>query len=111
MVAAAGVGPNPIPYKALTADSLAAAIRFCFSPEVKNSAQVISQKLCASTGVTNAVRSFHAQLPLGQLRCDILQDQPAVWVWKHKGLKLKLSGIAAEILEKHLKIDRKKLEL
>lgn len=86
-------------------------MRFCLSPEVKNSAHTISQKLCASSGVTNAVRSFHAQLPLLQLRCDILTDQPAVWSYKYKSLELKLSGMAAEILEKHLKIDRKKLKL
>ncbi|KAH6654803.1 hypothetical protein BKA67DRAFT_592773 [Truncatella angustata] len=88
MVAAAHVGPKPIPYKLLTADGLATAIRFCLSKEVVESARVIAKKLHASSGVKDAVRSFHAQLLLEQLRCDVLSDQPA-----------------------HLKIDRKKLML
>lgn len=111
MVAAAGVGPNPIPYKFLTADSLATSIQFCLSPEVKKPANTIAQKLRASSGVRNAVRSFHAQLPMVQIRCDILCDQPAVWSYKHRGRELKLSGITAEILAQYLKIDRKKLKL
>ncbi|KAI3391137.1 hypothetical protein diail_7904, partial [Diaporthe ilicicola] len=54
MVAAAHVGPEPIPYKLLTAESLAAAIRFCMSQDVMKSAELLSGKLRTSSGVTNA---------------------------------------------------------
>lgn len=104
MVAAANVGPKPIPYKSLTADGLAAAIQFCLSEDVVTAAEKISGKLRTSSGVMNAVRSFHAQLPLEQLRCDILRGEPAVWIYKSKNLELRLSGVAAEILEQHVRL-------
>lgn len=111
MVAAAHVGPKPLPYKSLTAGSLAEAIRFCLSKEVRQSAQNIAKKLNTASGVKNAVRSFHAQLPLKQLRCDILGDQPAVWTYRRKNMEVKLSGVAAEVLARKQKIDQKKLKL
>lgn len=110
-MAAANVGPKPIPYKSLTADNLAAAIRFCLSKEAIDSARAIAKKLDASSGVKNAVRSFHAKLPLEQLRCDILSDQPAVWIYKSKKTEIKLSGMASQVLSQHHRIEQKKLHL
>lgn len=71
-------------------------------------------KMNQESGVRRAVQAFHAHLPIADLPCDILDDRPAVWTYKLKGRKgkhVKLSGMAAEILIDHLKVDPKKLHL
>lgn len=110
MVATAGAGPSPIPYKLLSNERLAQAISFCITPEASNAAQEIAFKMRAESGVKTAVDSFHRNLPLDRLKCDILQDQPATWVYKKAKKPIKLSRIAAQILMNHLKVDRKNLK-
>ncbi|KAH8658577.1 hypothetical protein BGZ61DRAFT_465799 [Ilyonectria robusta] len=114
IVAAANAGPPPTPFKALNSDNLAAAIRFCLREDIRVSAQQIAMKMNQESGVRRAVQAFHAHLPIADLPCDILDDRPAVWTYKLKGRKgkhVKLSGMAAEILIDHLKVDPKKLHL
>ncbi|CAG1959358.1 unnamed protein product, partial [Fusarium graminearum] len=78
MVHAGGAGPDPIPFKALNNSNLAEAILF--------------------SGVRRAVASFHANLPLDDMRCDLLPNRSAAWLYDKKGKKIKLSKMAAEIL-------------
>ncbi|KAM5356612.1 hypothetical protein ACJ41O_003258 [Fusarium nematophilum] len=111
MVAASGAGPSPIPQKQLNADNLAEAIQFCLTPEAAAAAAELSSRMRRENGVVTAVRSFHANLPLENLRCDILGNQPAVWLCKRGGKQIKLSKAAAGVLFQHLKIDHKKLSL
>ncbi|KAF7553273.1 hypothetical protein G7Z17_g3740 [Cylindrodendrum hubeiense] len=110
MAAAANAGPKPLPYKSLDADNLAEAIRFCLREDVVASAQEIAVRMKNESGVRKAAQSFHANLPLVDLPCDILKDRPAVWDYERKGKVVKLSGIAAEVLVDHLKVDRKSLK-
>lgn len=109
MVAASGAGPKPIPHKKLDIQNLSEAIQFCLTPEAATAAAAIAARMKSESGVTTAVRSFHANLPLENLRCDILSDQPAVWVAKRGKKRIRLSKIAAGVLFQHLKIDQKKL--
>ena len=111
MVAAAGAGPKPIPHKSLNAQKLVEAISYCLTPQALTAAREIAAKMSTESGVRAAVNSFHANLPLERLPCDILPDQPAAWAYKRKKKSLKLSKVAAELLGEHLKIDRSKLEL
>ena len=74
MVAAAGAGPEPIPQKQLNAQNLSEAIQFCLTSEAATAAAKIAIRMKRESGVTTAVRSFHANLPLESLRCDILGD-------------------------------------
>ncbi|KAL1966364.1 hypothetical protein VTN77DRAFT_4506 [Rasamsonia byssochlamydoides] len=110
-VAVAGAGPKPIPYKSLNSRNLAEAIRYCLTPEASSAAQHIAAQMRAETGVKAAVESFHANLPLDKLRCDILVDKPAAWAYKKGKKPMKLSKIAVEILMGHLKMDPKKVKL
>lgn len=112
MIAAARAGPPPIPYRSLTPQNLAQAIRFCLMPGAAQAAVRISEKMAAETGVKSAVASFHHNLPSESMHCDILRDQPAVWTYKTTGATkktVKLSKLAAEILITHQRIDPKKL--
>ncbi|KAF4464905.1 sterol glucosyltransferase [Fusarium albosuccineum] len=84
MVAASGAGPSPIPQKQLNVENLADAIQFCLTPEAATAAAELSLRMRRENGVVTAVRSFHANLPLENLRCDILRNQPAVWLYQKK---------------------------
>ncbi|KAH8805060.1 putative sterol glucosyltransferase [Xylogone sp. PMI_703] len=110
-IAKIGAGPEPIPYKSLTIENLAAAIKSCLTSEVSRAAEQVSQKMKHEYGIAEAIKSFHANLPLENLRCDILPDQPAVWTYKGKNSNLKLSKIAAEILIDQYKIESKNLKV
>ncbi|GME63924.1 hypothetical protein C8J57DRAFT_1469696 [Neofusicoccum parvum] len=114
MVAAAGAGPVPIHHKSLTAQNLAEAITYCLTPQASSAAGIIAEKMRAESGVSSAVASFHANLPLEKLQCSLLPDQPAAWkLSKGKGRdkkKYRLSKLAAEILVQDLGLDRKNLK-
>ena len=101
MIAAAGAGPSPIPFKALDARNLADAISFCLTPSACHAAARISQMIATETGVQSAVASFHRNLPHAALSCDVLPNTPAVWTYKAPKASrkvIKLSKVAAETL-------------
>ncbi|KAM0209489.1 hypothetical protein ACHAQD_011160 [Fusarium lateritium] len=98
MVHAGGAGPAPIPFKNLNSQNLAEAIRFCLTPEASTAAHQIADKMSSEAGVRRAVASFHANLPLDKMRCDVLPNAAAVWLYEKKGKQTKLSRVAAEML-------------
>ncbi|PVH82903.1 glycosyltransferase family 1 protein [Cadophora sp. DSE1049] len=111
MVAAAGAGPRPIDYKSLSIASLSKAIAVCIAPETQIAAQKIAEKMKAENGVRAAVRSFHRNLPIQELNCDMVPKHPANWSWKKGKRTLKLSHRAASILVEHKKIEASSLKL
>lgn len=104
MVAAAGAGPDPIPQLELNNKNLADAIGFCLTKEASENAQVLARKMRAEDGVRTAVDLFHASLPVENMRCDLLRDKAAAWVYKKSKPPIKLSKLAAEILVGNMKI-------
>lgn len=100
MVATAGVGPEPIPHKLLTATKLSDAIRFCLSKEAVDAAKQVSARMYNESGVQTAVASFHRNLHFEDLSCDLLPQHAAVWQTKVANKPLKISKIAAELLIK-----------
>ncbi|KFY94097.1 hypothetical protein V498_04056 [Pseudogymnoascus sp. VKM F-4517 (FW-2822)] len=100
MVATAGVGPEPIPHKLLTAAKLSEAIRFCLSKDAVDAAKQVSARMYNESGVQTAVASFHRNLHFENLSCDILPQYAAVWQTRVANKSLKLSKIAAELLIK-----------
>lgn len=111
MVATAGAGPAPIPCDFLNSRNLADAIRYCLTPEAVIAAKAISAKMKIESGVKAAVRSFHANLPLESLHCDLLPDQAAAWTYKDGTIRRKISKIAASILAENSKLQRENLSL
>lgn len=109
MVAVAGAGPKPIPHQQLDVDNLTEAIRFCLTPEALAAAGEVAAKMKTENGVATAAKSFHANLPLEALPCDIFPDQPASWEYKRSKKHLRLSKKAAGILLDHLKIGQKNM--
>ena len=86
MVASAGAGPPPIPYRTLTVENLSRAIVQCLEPETRSAAQVLAAKMKAESGVRTAVASFHRHLPR-DVQCQILPDEAAAWTYKASILK------------------------
>ena len=111
MVHAAGAGPEPVPHRALNARNLAEGIAYCLTEEAAVAAGAIADKMRTEHGVKAAVRSFHANLPLENLRCDIFLNQPGAWRLKYGHKQIRLSKLAAELLIESRKIERKDLKL
>ena len=98
MIAGAGVGPGPIPPSRLTVEALAEAIQFCLQGHVREAAQAIAERMQHETGVQAAVESFHRNLDINAMRCDVLPDQAAVWSCKSGKKRVKISKLAAEAI-------------
>jgi sterol 3beta-glucosyltransferase len=110
MVATAGAGPSPIDHKALTPTSLASAIRFILTPSAQLAAQKIAEKMSHENGVKEAVESFHKNLPIKQMRCDLLPRKAAVWKYDLGDNKsMKLSDEAAFILMEQKRVKMNKI--
>ncbi|KAI3574588.1 hypothetical protein IWW34DRAFT_884373 [Fusarium oxysporum f. sp. albedinis] len=96
MIARAGAGPTPIPFKKMTAESLAASILFALNTEVKEAAQRLAQTIMQEDGASNAAMDFLNRLDVDELRCDLCPDRLAIW--KHKSTGTRLSGFAMTCL-------------
>ncbi|PQE14327.1 hypothetical protein CJF30_00006908 [Rutstroemia sp. NJR-2017a BBW] len=111
MIAAAHAGPPPIHNKLLNQENLAEAIQYCLTEEALNAAADISRKMHAENGVASAVKSFRQNLPIEAMSCDLIPEEPAVWLYSRSKMTLKLSDKAAVILCERKKIDAKHLKL
>ena len=97
MIANSGAGPDPLPPRYMTVDTLAESIRFLMKKETSLAAEVIAERMDREQGVQAAVNSFHRHLPLETMQCDLIPDQPAVWTVKSGRKQVKLCKLAAEI--------------
>ncbi|KAF5681233.1 UDP-glucose,sterol transferase [Fusarium heterosporum] len=111
MVAKAGAGPKPIPHAKLSVDNISEAIRYCLSEEAAQAAMSISARMQHEEGVRAAVQSFHKQLPLERIQCDLIPCEPATWLHEKGKHPMKLSKIAAEVLMSEKLIEAKHLKL
>jgi hypothetical protein len=96
MVAQAGAGPAPIPFKQLTADKLAVAIQEALQPAVLERAKEMGEKISQENGTEVGGKSFHDHLNVDELRCAIAPSRAAVW--RVKKTNTRLSALAATVL-------------
>jgi UDP:flavonoid glycosyltransferase YjiC (YdhE family) len=109
MIARAGAGPKPIPYKDLDADKLAAAIEEALKPESLERAAELSDKIKQEKGSENGAKSFHKQLQVDSLRCVLYPKLPAVW--RVKRTDVHISALAATVLGNEGLLDFSDLKL
>ncbi|KAL4928623.1 glycosyltransferase [Aspergillus undulatus] len=109
LVASSGAGSKPIPYRTVNATNLTEVIKFCLQPETQRAAQTIASKMQHESGVRAAVDSFHRNLPLDRVQCDLLPDQATTWTCKSPAMRL--SKLAAQILVEHLRLSKKNLQV
>ncbi|KAJ0104171.1 hypothetical protein J7T55_000522 [Diaporthe amygdali] len=98
MIAKAGAGPAPIPYKQLTAEKLAEAITSALKPETQARAKELGEKIRQEKGADQGAKSFHDFLDYDNLRCSIAPSRTAVW--RVRRTKVRLSALAAAVLVK-----------
>jgi UDP:flavonoid glycosyltransferase YjiC (YdhE family) len=114
MVARAGAGPSPIPYKDLTADRLAEAISVALKPETLERAKELGERIREEKGCEAGAISFHAQLDIPRMRCMMVPERAAVWKVSTKGSNtedVRLSAFAAAILGDEGILDVNQLKL
>ena len=96
MIAEAGAGPKPIPQKSLSTQNLVDAIHFLGESTTKSAAQNISSQMASEQGVKAAVQSFHANLPLEAMTCNVMPNLPAAWLYKKAPIRM--SKLVAQTL-------------
>lgn len=114
MVARAGAGPSPIPYKELTAEGLANAILEALKPETLERARELGERIREEKGCEAGAASFHAQMDVDRLRCLMAPGRAAVWRVKTKGSNtddVRLSAFAATVLGNEGVLDVNQLRL
>ncbi|KAI6756638.1 hypothetical protein HG530_011236 [Fusarium avenaceum] len=99
MIAKANAGPDPIPYKQLTAEKLAEALKFCIKPETLEQAKILGQKIREEKGTDVGGKSFHDHLDVDKLRCTLAPSRAAAW--RVRKTQVRLSAFAAAILVEH----------
>ncbi|KAK8141720.1 hypothetical protein G3M48_009998 [Beauveria asiatica] len=110
MVAASGAGPTPIPANQLNCTNLANAIRFCHTSAATSAAASLAERMKSESGVRRAVASFHANLPLESMRCDVLPNLAASWQCRIDGTQYKLSKAATQVLLSKDHISRREMK-
>ncbi|KAK4140289.1 glycosyltransferase [Dichotomopilus funicola] len=96
MVAKAGAGPAPIPYKKLTADNLAEAIQYALLPETQARAAELGGRIQQEQGADVGGKSFHQFLNTDMMRCSLAPSRVAVW--RVRRSQVRLSALAATVL-------------
>lgn len=109
MVAKAGAGPWPIPYKQLTSDKLAAAILEALQPSALGRAQELGISIGEESGAHVGARDFQDKLDVDSLRCSVAPDRPAAW--RVKRTNIRLSAFAATVLAQEGFVDFGNLKL
>lgn len=96
MTARAGAGPEPIPFKHLTSDSLAAALRKALTPEALEKAKKLGESIAKEQGAEAGADSFQKMLDISKHRCSVAPDRVAVV--RIKKSNIRLSALAAIVL-------------
>lgn len=96
MISRAGAGPDPIPFKQLSGEKLAEAIRHCLKPETQARAQDLGNKIREEKGTDVGGKSFHDHLDTDALRCSIEPSRAAAW--RVRRTKVRLSPMVAAVL-------------
>jgi hypothetical protein len=109
MIAKAGAGPVPVPFKRMTAESLAESITFALKDEVKIAVQKMADSIAEEDGAGDTVRDFEKKLDIDGMRCHLCPERLAIWRDKQTGAHL--SGFAACVLAEKRLIDPKHLRL
>jgi UDP:flavonoid glycosyltransferase YjiC (YdhE family) len=109
VIARAGVGPTPIPYKSITSDSLARAIAEALSDQCQQKARKLATEIQKESGATAGALNLHEKLQVEDFRCSLAPRRLSVW--RVKGSDIRLSTLAATILFKERALGDNDVEL
>ena len=83
-----GAGPRPVPGKVLTTEDFVKALEFVRQPEIKAAAERIRDAIRKENGCDEAVRAFHAHLPLSRMRSDLESTYAACYQLNEYNLQI-----------------------
>jgi UDP:flavonoid glycosyltransferase YjiC (YdhE family) len=109
MVAKAGAGPHPIPYKQLTAEKLAAAINQALEPTTSEKAAALAAIIESERGTELGARSFQNHLKVDKMRCSLDSNRTAVF--RIKRTQVRLSALAFSVLNAERKLELEDVKL
>lgn len=96
MIHKAGAGPEPVPFKKMTEDSLYNSIMTALGPEIQKNVKIMSEKIAGENGAETAAATFNSTVNIESMRCLLSPDRLAVW--RLKGTDIRLSSVAASLL-------------
>lgn len=103
MVYKAGAGPEPVAFKDLTADKLAANIKAALTPEMQEKAHELAEKIKGEEGPQNAARAFHEMPQMRNVACFLCPDRVAVWRIRRTNIQLSSMAVAVLVTRGKLK--------
>jgi sterol 3beta-glucosyltransferase len=109
MIAKAGAGPKPVPFKQMTPQSLAASITLALKEEVGIAVKEMAAQIAEEDGAQGAVHDIEHALDMDEMRCQMCPERLALWIDKKTGTHL--SGMAASTLAEKKLIHPKQLRL
>jgi sterol 3beta-glucosyltransferase len=109
MIAKAGAGPVPVPFKQMTAESLANSITFALKDDVQLAVQKMAKSIAEEDGAAGTVLDFERRLDIDAMRCHLCPERLATWRDKRTGAHL--SGFSARVLVEQKQLDVKNLRL
>ena len=109
MIARAGAGPEPIPFKNLTAINLAGAIETALGSSMQERSHSLGDLVNDEEGVEAGIRSFYQQLNLSLLQCSLTPMSAATW--RIRKTDIRLGSTSSALLIDTGMLDLDKLEL
>ncbi|KAJ5159510.1 uncharacterized protein N7482_006514 [Penicillium canariense] len=99
MIYRAGAGPEPVPYKKLTAEILAENISKALGSDIERAVGEMSAKIAQENGAVDTAMAFHKSLDLDAMSCQLCPSKVAIC--RVRRTKLRLSALAAATLVEH----------
>lgn len=96
MIHRAGAGPEPVPYKTLTEESLAKAITTALGPDIQTAVKGMAARIADENGSADAAASFQQSINTDSMRCLICPNSIATW--RIRKTNIRLSSLAAAVL-------------
>jgi hypothetical protein len=104
-----GAGPRAVPGKELTTENLIEAFNFVYEPKTREAAERIQAAMLKENGCDEAVRAFHAHLPLSRMHSDLESTFAACYYLKE--FRLQISRRVAQVLMITGRIEQSQLSL
>ncbi|RDW84681.1 UDP-glycosyltransferase phosphorylase [Coleophoma cylindrospora] len=110
MVFRAGAGPEPVPYKKMTEETLAHSISLALGPEIQAAAESMGKMIVRENpGAAEAARYFSEAIDLSRMRCFLSPERVAVWRIKKSNVQLSNVAVSALMAGGHLSFEHIKL--
>ncbi|KAE8315499.1 UDP-Glycosyltransferase/glycogen phosphorylase [Aspergillus transmontanensis] len=97
-----GAAAAPLTSNMFSPDALYQALEFCLRPDVQESTRVVQKQVHNESGLESAIKAFYRWLPPQAQRCDITNQNLAMYqIWNRPSMRISPEA-AAVLLEEQL---------